>query len=155
MSTSNRSLPSLRRRAFELADSGTQRSDICTELGVARSTVWRWLKEYAEQGESVADKPLGRPSRLSPEQVSQVLDKLVLGPDANGYDTPLWTLGRIADLISRTTGVTYNPNYVSELMHGLGWSCQKPERRARERNEEAIAGWVRQTWPEIKKRPSS
>jgi transposase len=38
-------------------------------------------------------------------------------------------------------------------MHSLGWSVQKPERRALERNEERIADWKKKTWREIKKKP--
>ena len=149
----DKDLPALRRKAVELAASGVKRTQICKELGVARSTAWRWIKLHREQGDVVIDKTIGRPCRLLPHQVDQVLDNLIVGPEANGYDTPLWTLSRIADVICNTTGVSYNSNYVAVLMHGLGWSCQKPERRAKERNEESITGWVRDTWPEIKKKP--
>jgi len=150
-STRNKDLPEKRRRAIELALAGAKRGQICKELDLVPSTAWRWIKEYKESGDAVFDKRLGRPSRLSEEDIGKIVDRLTLGPEANGYDTALWTLSRIADVIRDTTGIQYNPNYVAVLMHGLGWSCQKPERRARERNEEAIAGWVAGTWPELKK----
>jgi transposase len=150
-----RVLSSLRRRAIEMAAAGAMRGQICDELGIAPSTAWRWVKLHREQGDTIIDKAIGRPSRLSPDEVTLVIDKLLLGPEANGYDTPLWTLSRIADMIRTTTGVSYNTNYIAVFMHGLGWSCQKPERRAKERNEEAIAGWVRDEWPDIKKKPKN
>lgn len=121
-----------------MASAGAMRGQICCELGVAPSTAWRWVKLYREQGDSVIEATVGRRSRLSPDQIAAVEEKLLLGPEANGYETPLWTMARIAD-----------------LMHALGWSCQKPERRAKERNEQAIKGWVRDEWPAIKNKPKS
>jgi hypothetical protein len=40
---------------------------------------------------------------------------------------------------------------VGRLLGRLGWSCQKPERRAVERDEEAIGRWKRYGWVGIKK----
>ena len=150
-----RILSDLRRRAVDMATTGAKRGQICTELGIAPSTAWRWIKLHREQGDAIIDKAVGRPRRLSSDEVALVIDRLMLGPAVNGDATPLWTLSRIADLIRKTTGVSYNTNYISVFMHNLGWSCQKPERRAKERNEDAIAGWVRYQWPDIKKKPKS
>ena len=150
-----RCLSDLRRSAIEMASAGAKRGQICDELGIAPSTAWRWVKLHGEQGDSVIDRTVGRRSKLSQDQIEAVVEKLILGPEANGYETPLWTMARIADLISKTTGVSYTTNHIGTLMRGLGWSCQKPERRAKERNEKAIAGWVCNEWPAIKKKPSS
>ena len=57
------------------------------------------------------------------------------------------------DLIQRLFGVQYHVDYVGTLLHKLGWSPQKPERRARERHERAIARWHRDVWPRLKKGP--
>jgi transposase len=138
-----------------MAAAGAKRGQICDELDIAPSTAWRWIKLHREQGDSVIDKTVGRRSKLSQGQIDAIVDKLLLGPEANGYETPLWTMARMADLIFKTTGVAYTTNHIGTLMSRLGWSCQKPERRAKERNEEAIAGWVRDDWPEIKKKPKS
>ncbi|MFC0863948.1 winged helix-turn-helix domain-containing protein [Sphaerimonospora cavernae] len=37
----------------------------------------------------------------------------------------------------------------------MGWSPQRPIRRAAERDEEAITTWVKETWPHIKASPAS
>jgi transposase len=71
---------------------------------------------------------------------------------AHGYRTELWTTQRIADLIERHLGVHYHRNHGGKLLHHIGWSHQKPERRAIERNEAAIAAWKRSVWPRVKKR---
>jgi transposase len=70
---------------------------------------------------------------------------------ASGYTTELWTTQRIADLITQEFGVRYHADHVGRLMHDLGWSHQKPERRALERDEKAIERWTREEWPRVKK----
>jgi transposase len=77
---------------------------------------------------------------------------LLQGAAAHGYGTDLWTLPRAAALIERAFGVHYHPAHVWKILRGCGWSPQKPERRARERDEDAIAQWRRRRWPHIKKR---
>jgi len=93
----------------------------------------------------------GRVARLSHKQRRQLVRLLLKGPTAHGYHTDLWTLARIAQVIYKRFGVRYAPSHVWRILTALGWSCQKPERRARERNEEAIARWRKKDWLRIKK----
>jgi transposase len=80
------------------------------------------------------------------------LIKLLLrGAIAHGYTTEIWTTARIAEVIEEYFGVTYHRDHVGRLMHGLGWSAQTPERRAVERNDEAIRRWKKKRWPRVKK----
>ena len=98
----------------------------------------------------------GRLPKLSPDQLAQVERALTEGAEAHGYPTDLWTLQRVAEVIERVTGVSYHPARVWYLLrHVLGWSWQRPAHRATERDDEAIAQWVKQRWPQIKKRPGA
>lgn len=72
---------------------------------------------------------------------------------AHGYRTDLWTTRRIAELIERRFGVHYHRDHVGRFLAQCGWSYQKPERRARERDEAAIERWKRTRWPQVKKTP--
>ena len=77
---------------------------------------------------------------------------LLKGPRANGFSTEMWTLARVADVIETVTGVRYIQTQTwTVLRERLGWSRQRPARRAVERDDEAIATWVKQDWPRIKK----
>jgi hypothetical protein len=67
----------------------------------------------------------------------------------------LWTLARIARLIKQHFGIRYHPGHVWKLLRKLGWSCQKPERRALQRDEAAIAHWKRYLWPHIRRRANA
>jgi len=94
----------------------------------------------------------GRPARLSREQKKQLVQVLLKGTQAAGFATDLWTLARVAKVIEREFGVGYHPGHVWYILRDIGWSCQKPERRARERDEAAIEQWRTEEWPEAKKR---
>jgi hypothetical protein len=69
-----------------------------------------------------------------------------------GYKTDLWTLDRIARVIKQRFYIAYHPGHVWKILRALGWSCQKPERRAMQRDEAAIVHWKRYVWPQIRRR---
>jgi transposase len=87
-------------------------------------------------------------------QKEKLLELLLRGAQAQGFGTELWTLARVAAVIERSFGVRYHPAHVWKILQRCGWSPQKPERRGRERDEEAIARWRQRRWPHIKKRPA-
>ncbi len=73
------------------------------------------------------------------------------GPQAHGFETNLWTLDRIAEIIEREFDISVSSSSVWRYLRKMGWSCQKPEQRARERDDEEIRRWMTETWPAIKK----
>jgi transposase len=100
----------------------------------------------------LASKPHpGRTPYLDAEQKQRLVEILLKGPLAAGYPTDLWTCPRVAEVIAREFGVHYHVDYVWQVLRDLGWSCQKPEQRARERDEKAIERWRKREWPRIKK----
>ena len=142
-----------RRRALHLRKRGLTTSAIAEQLGCSHSSVVRWHHAYTRDGlPGLAPKPIpGRPPKLTLRQHPRLVRTLLKGPLAAGYTTDLWTLDRIARVIHRQLGVRYHPCHVWKLLRRLGWSCQKPERRALQRNEAAIAYWRQSVWPHIKK----
>lgn len=94
----------------------------------------------------------GRLPRLSDAELAKVERVLLRGAVASGYPTELWTLDRVAEVIERVTGVRYHPGHVWYLLRNrLGWSRQRPARKAVERDDAAVAAWVKNDWPRIKK----
>jgi transposase len=142
-----------RLQAIRLLKEGQQASIVARWLGASKSSVSRWQQAYREQGkEGLRPKPIpGRPPRLSKVQKAKLVRWLLRSPLAYGYRTDLWTLKRVAHLIEERLHVRYHPNHVWRLLADLDWSCQKPVKRARERDEKAIAHWKRYVWPHIKK----
>jgi transposase len=92
---------------------------------------------------------------LSETDLKRLEEGLKRGAEAVGYETNLWTLERVAELIERDLGVKYHAGHVSWLLKKLGWSCQRPTGRALERDEPAIKQWKKRRWPELKKKPSA
>ena len=97
-----------------------------------------------------AARSTSAPDRRAIEQLRQ---ELLRGPTAHGYRTELWTLQRIAQLIKKMFAVSYHPGHVFKVLQAMDWSCQKPQRRARERNEARIQQWVEEDWLRLKKGP--
>ena len=116
-------------------------------------TVFKWIAAVRDHGpEAIKAKPhAGAEPKLSAEQREDLRQRLLEGAQAHGFSTDLWTAPRVRQLIQQLYGVEYHVNYVSELMKALNFSPQKPVRRARERDEDAIAHWRRRDWPRIKK----
>jgi transposase len=144
-----------RRRALALVDAGCSLNEAARRIGCGASSVMRWWRARERGGESalkVRFSP-GRPPKLKGKETERMIRLLVQGAMARGYRTNLWTTARIAQLIDEEFGVHYHPNHIGRLMHRLGWSHQKPKRRALERDEAAIEHWKRHKWPEIKKKP--
>ena len=60
----------------------------------------------------------------------------------------MWTLARVADVIEGITGVRYGQTQTWQMLRKrLGWTRQRPARRAVERNDEAIAGGWKRSGP--------
>ena len=134
-------------------EQGGRQRDVVRQLGVARSTASKWHARWLEGGlEALRARPVpGRPRRLSDAELGQLEEALLQGPQAHGYSTELWTLPRMTRLIAKRFGVRYHPSHVWKLLRRMGWSCQKPARRAKERDEAAIRHWRRYVWPAVKR----
>ncbi|MFI6661221.1 winged helix-turn-helix domain-containing protein [Streptomyces sp. NPDC050523] len=99
-------------------------------------------------------RPPVAPPRLDDTQVETVRAALARGAQAHGFDADLWTLERVGVVVNRATGVVLSRASMWRLLTGrLGWSLQRPERRAVERDESEIARWIAYEWPRIKKGP--
>jgi len=145
-----------RLKAARFFSQGLSQAEVARHCQVSRTAAHYWYRAWQQSGDAgLRAVPDGRPSSLSPTDWRKVERQLLKGPRAQGYATDLWTLPRIATLIKKNTGVAYRTESgVWKLLRSLHWSCQKPARRARERDERAIAHWQQVTWPAIQKRGS-
>lgn len=146
---SAKTLERRRLRAIALLKVGRFPVDVAREVGVDRRSVRRWRAAFEEEGaEGLKSRPSpGRPPKLDEESRKELEDYLLQGPRAMGYPSELWTCARVAEVIRKKFRVRYHVDHVGRLLRSMGWSPQKPKRRARERDEEAIQGWVKEAWP--------
>jgi transposase len=136
-----------------LEDGEMSQVEIARHLGVTRAAVSKWKKQLAEGGSEAlqARKATGRPPKLDEVAKQILLRKLKEGAIAAGFPTEQWTQARVKKVIKQEFGVSYHQNYISRLLDDLGWSVQKVDPRAMERDEELIRAWLSRDWPRIKK----
>jgi len=146
-----------RLRAAELFAAGVRQAEVARQLQVSAQAVSVWHARWQTGGTDALRSrgPSGPTPRLSDAQLVTVEQALLEGPAAHGFTGELWTLDRIAIVIERLTGVCYHPAWVwAVLHHRLGWTVQRPRRRAAERDQAAIDRWVKERWPRIKETPN-
>ncbi len=145
-----------RLHALTLLGQGMLPGEVARAVGVDRRSVRRWKATNREKGEEgLRARPApGRPPKLQDRDKRKLERLLLKGPVAAGFGTDLWTCPRVAELIEQRFGVQYHVDHIGRLLHDLGWSPQKPTRRAIERDEEGIRRWVREDWERVKKTPS-
>jgi len=115
-----------RLKAGRMLLAGKSCTEVALAVGVARQTVHAWKGLLDEGG----------------------IDALRAVPE-------LWTLKRVGAVIERLHGVRFGQTQVWRILGSLGFSPQKPAKRAIERKEDAVRGWKRSTWPSLKKKPSA
>ena len=139
-----------RAHALELLKQGEPVKEVAAKAGVDPQSVRRWCREQKHPRKKSA-RPLGRPGYLTKEQLKQLEKELLRGAYAHGYSEDYWTLDRIGQVIWTMFKVRYVQSGVWRLMQRLGWSSQKVQRFAIQRDDEAIVNWNRRVWPRIKK----
>jgi transposase len=146
-------LESRRLLAGQLLLEGRDNGEVVEILGVSESSVKRWHRAVEKGGlDALKARPHpGRKPRLNAKQKRQLVDILLAGPRKAGYHNDFWTCRRIAEVVAKRFHVEYHPDYVGRMLHDLGWTCQKPEQRAREADDAAVARWRKREWPRIKR----
>ena len=142
--------------AGRLLKKGKKPADVAHAVGVARQTVYTWKAVFDAGGiDALRAMPApGRPARLDEFELKDLRRALLQKPTEYGFDTELWTLKRVGLLIQRRYGVKFGLTNIWLLLGALGFSAQKPERRAIERDNEAVRHWTRHTWAALKKSPA-
>jgi transposase len=144
-----------RREAMALVKRGHSAAQIGARLGIDPRTVRRWKQAFRLRGAAglrVKAAP-GAALKLSAVQRAGLRRRLMAGALTQGFSTDLWTCPRVAQLIERVYGVHYHVDHIPYVMRSLGFTSQKPEPRARERDETGIRQWIVADWPRIKKKP--
>lgn len=142
----------VRLEAAELFAQGLTPVEVAERLRVSAKSAYAWRREWKRGGtQALASRgPAGGPCKLTAWQLDRLQSELDAGPAAHGWDEDQrWTLARVTQLIRRLFRVSYTPRGVSYVLHRLGWSPQVPAHQAAERDHDAVATWVKGTWPEV------
>ena len=142
-------------RAGRMLLAGKRPAEVALAVGVARQTMYTWKRLLDEGGiDALRAVPgRGRPAKLDEAQLEEVRRAVLQKPTEHGFGTDLWTLKRVGVVIKRMHGVQFGQTQIWRILGALGFSAQKPEKRAIERDEDAVREWKRRTWPGLKKKP--
>jgi transposase len=140
-----------RRRAVALIEQGEDRDTVARILGVHPKSVARWTRLAAAPGDPLAARPIPGPSPLLGDDQLRQLDALLRqGAQKHGWHNHLWTAARVARLIEQHFQIRYHPEHVRKVLkRRLGWTSQKPRRKARERNDKEVARWLDDEFPRV------
>jgi transposase len=124
---------------------------IARQLRVSVRSVQRWRKAWKNGGPRALHSkgPASLPV-LSDEQFAVLERELARGPAAHGWPDQKWTLARIKTVIGRRFHRSCTIQGTAVLLHRHRWSWQAPARRAIERDDQAVTGWVKESWPQAK-----
>jgi transposase len=139
-----------REQALMLLKAGKSAEEVADRMKVTVRSVYRWQQEQ-KQPKPKSERPPGKPAYLTKDQIKKLEQELLKGAYAHGYSEDYWTLDRVGRVIWDLYQVRYTPSGVWRLLDGMGWSCQKVQRLAIQRNDEAIRNWKRWIWLKIKK----
>ena len=154
---SSEELERRRRQAVAAVKLGTPQKIVAQAVGVDPNSVWRWMEMDRQGSEQLAATPHpGRKREMNFAQERRLAGLLKKGARAHGWRDDLWTAARVTEVIRREFHIEYHIEHVRHILkERLGWSSQRPELRARERNEPEIRRWLREEFPRIKKRSAA
>jgi transposase len=145
-----------RLRAVVLNSEGHTSGELAKILQARRSKVSDWLQRYQSEGVDglLEGYRSGRPPELTEEQQQALGDILDSGPVAYGLDSGIWTSPMIVWVIEEEFGIQYHPGHVRKLLHGWGFSVQRPRRVLARADAAAQDRWHRRIYPALKKKPA-
>jgi transposase len=152
---SKQALEVRRRTAVKLVvDGGFSHRQAAASVGAVPSSVSGWVNAFRRGGEEALcakPEPTERQRRLSDEQRGRLAEIIVNGAVSQGFNSELWTLSRIKVVVQREFGESFHIGHLHRIVRDLGFSSQKPERRAREQDPAAVKAFREDTWPKLGK----
>src|SRR5262249_1496858 len=129
-----------RKQAVQAVTDGETRKTVARVLGVHYKTVARGVRAARKPGGVDAKPPSAPAPGLTDADLRRLAGLLAKGAKAHGWHNELWTAARVARLIEREFDLDYHPEHVRKILkRRLGWTSQKPRRRARERDDKEVA----------------
>ena len=138
-----------------VVEDGEAPSEVIKSFGFGRTSIYRWLRKYEEQGlEALVEKIAQGPEPKLSEKQRQQVKRWILGKDPRqyGFEFGLWTRRIVQALIPEKMGIELGITAVGRLLASLNITPQKPLRRAYERDPQAVQRWLDETYPKLKQR---
>ena len=147
----------VRLKAGKLFKKDIPQAEIARKLNVTPAAVNYWHTEWGQaciKGLRSKGHP-GFVSSLTEKDRKKFKQAVLKGPLAYGYETNFWTLSRLSAVMKQVTGIKFSDVWTWHIVRDLGFTPQKPQVRAAERDEAAIKAWKEKRLPGLKKMGSN
>jgi transposase len=144
-----------REQGIKMVHSGYKVQDVAEHFGVSVRSVFKWLAAFSEAGQEGlrAKGGAGRPPKVSQEQMRQIAWTVRdHTPNQLGFESGLWTLRLIGEVIKRDLGLSLSKPTLSKVMAELGFTPQRPLHRAYEQDPVRVQGWLDTDLPALRQR---
>lgn len=142
-----------RLRAAKMFEKGFSQAEVSKKLKVTPTAVCQWWQVWENKGAD-ALKSKGHPgfeSKLTDKKRKAFKKAILKGPDAFGYETSLWTLPRLKAVMKKVNKLEFSEVWIWKIVRDLGFTPQKPQVKAKQRDEKKIKQWKEKTLPDLKK----
>lgn len=150
-----KTMEEIRIRAVQRVQDGESPEVVIKTLGFSRACIYNWLARYRSGGLHAlrSGKQSGRPRKLTGNQIAWIYNTVRdKDPLQLKFPFALWTREMVARVIKKKFNIKLSLSSVGRLLRQLGFTRQKPLRRAYQQNPEAVAEWKETIFPEIKKK---
>ena len=143
--------------AIRLRKKGMSNISVAEAIGVNSYSVKRWWTIYLTKGyEGLTLKTrgvkLGNNRKLNLKQTESLKKTLIeKTPDQVDLNFSLWTRNAIQILVKKMWGIVISIRTAGRYMKRLGFTPQKPIKRAYEQNPMTVSKWLDEDYPEIAK----
>ncbi len=140
-------------KAGKMFARGVSQAKAARKLKVTPTAVKYWHDMWKKNGLKGL-KSKGHPgfaSKFTSEKKARLKKIILKGAKHYGYSTDFWTINRIMATVKKELKLSFKQTWIWMIVLSLGFTCQKPQTKSKERNEQAIAGWKVKTWPRLKK----
>lgn len=129
--------------AIALVLEGADRTTAAKSCGMERQTLRDWVHRYNAEGVAgLADRPRpGRPPRLSPAPLDELIEVVEAGPDVEVDRVVRWRCIDLKGVIAERFTVELSERSVGRLLNGRGYVRLKPRPQHRKADPEAQAAF--------------
>jgi len=145
----------VRTQGVKMMREGFRAKEVAELFNVSIRAVYGWVAAFSEFGLQglQAKEGAGRPPKVSPEQMQWIATTVRdHTPDQLRFEFGLWTLRLIGQVIERELGLTLSRPTLGKIMNHLGFTPQRPLRRAYEQDAVLVEDWLKSRLPALRRR---
>jgi len=145
----------LRKRTVAAVRKGMSISEASRAFGVSRQAIYQWQARVEKGGtRGLNSRKRGRRGggQLAPWQLGQIARSITdRCPDQLKLPFALWTREAVQQLIAARFDIHVSVWTVGRYLRKMGFTPQKPLRRAYEQNPKVVAQWLKVKYPRIRR----